>query len=75
MTVRPDSVEALIEGALKGMDAVGGDYTGAELLCATFATTLRIMKSSLLQSPESLPAIRQAVEVLLMECAPRGQSN
>lgn len=75
MPVRTDRVNELVDGALRGMEQVGGDYTGAELLSAVFTTTLRIIKSTLEKSPETLPTIKSAVEILMLECADRSKPN
>lgn len=75
MTPNSDKIEQLVEAALQGMESHGGDFTGRELLSAVFTLTLRIIKSTLTKSPESMPAIRQAIDVLLMECAPPGKPN
>ncbi len=75
MPVRTDMVNDLVDGALRGMEKVGGDYTGAEVLSAVFTTTLRVIKSTLEKNPETLSTIRSAVEVLLMECANKSKPN
>ena len=73
--VNPDKVEQLVEAALVGMESHGGEFTGREFLSASFTLVLRVIKSTLEKSPESLQTIKQAVEVLYLECAPKGKSN
>jgi hypothetical protein len=75
MPVRTDVVNDLVDGALKGMEAVGGDYSGAEFLSATFTMTLRVIKSTLERNPETLPTIKAAVETLFLQCADQSRPN
>jgi hypothetical protein len=77
VSIKPqaDKVNMLVEAALVGMESTGEDFTGKEFLSAVFTLTLRAVKSTLLKSPETLPTIKQALEVLLMECVPTGKVN
>lgn len=68
MTVRPHMVEALIQAAANGMEAVSDDSTPQEVVSACFTLTQRTIHAALDTHPENHLMMRQAVEVLLLAC-------
>jgi len=68
MTVRSYKVDALVEACFVGMEQLGGEYTGAELLAAVFTLTLRTVKATLVKNPDDLPYVKQACGILMLEC-------
>ena len=68
-SVRTNMVEQLVNAGLEGMQTVGGTYSGAELLSAVFTLALRTVKTTLAKIPECLSYVKQAVGILLLECA------
>lgn len=74
-SVRGDMIEQLVNAGLDGMQTVGGTYSGAELLSAVFTLALRTVKATLVKNPECLPYVKQAVGILLLECAEPSKLN
>lgn len=63
-----DNVNRLVNAAFDGMETVAAGTSGGDVLSACFTMALRMIKVSLEKEPDNLPQIRQAIEVLLMEC-------
>jgi len=69
MAVRLEKVEGLVEGMLNSLEGLAADTTASEVVSAVMTLTRRTVRGFAKRNPESREQLREAIELILMECA------